>query len=291
MKIINNIKELRQKLIKYKVNNQKIGFVPTMGYLHKGHASLITLAKNDDNIVVVSIFVNPLQFGKNEDLDKYPKDLAMDSKLCEQYGVDILFIPDANEILGNNSNTILTSVNISTLDQNLCGAMRIGHFNGVCTIVSKLFNIVMPDRAYFGKKDIQQLRIIEKMTNDLNYPIDIIGGEIIRDVDGLALSSRNSYLNHTERTAATIVPNTLQYIITLITKDKIMQTMELITMANHFIKTEPLAKIDYIEIVDNTNLQHLETITNNAIIAIAIHIGQTRLIDNFIYTSCYSSIK
>lgn len=275
MKIVRNINELRKELF---LNREKsVGFVPTMGFLHKGHCSLITKSKQDNQVTIVSIFVNPLQFGPKEDFSKYPRDENKDIILCKNLEVDILFLPEVDELIGN----IYSHVNIEFLDSNLCGRKRIGHYKGVCTIVSKLFNIVQPNNAYFGKKDIQQLIIIKRMVKDLNFPIEIIGCDTIRDNDHLALSSRNSYLSKEERQAAQIVPNVLNYIKDIIYKKNIYQVSILYELSCNFIKKELLATIDYIEFVDE-NLQSIDKIKNNSIIAVAIYIGNTRLIDNIL---------
>jgi pantoate--beta-alanine ligase len=282
MQIIKTKSELRSLISDYKHKGWSIGFVPTMGYLHEGHGSLIRLAKNECDIVIVSIFINPLQFGANEDLDKYPQDIPADTALCQKNNVDILYIPEAQDILGANMQP-LTYVNITELDQNLCGTKRHGHFRGVCTIVAKLFNIVAPDRAYFGKKDIQQLRIIEQMVTDLDFPVQIIGGETFRGSDGLALSSRNAYLSDEEHRKAVIVPQALNLIRELIGCG-IINSNELIKRGQEFITRANItnAKLDYLEIVDNKSLQKVSEVKQGVIIAIALYIGKTRLIDNII---------
>lgn len=279
MQIIEDINKLRKVILQHKKSGKTIGLVTTMGFLHQGHASLIKLARLQCDIVIVSIFVNPLQFGKSEDLATYPRDLAGDSKLCETNSVDILFIPQATQL----TDKLHTYVNVSLLDTHLCGASRKGHFQGVCTILTKLFNLVQPDTVYYGKKDIQQLRVVEQFVKDLNFPITVIGGETFRDNDGLALSSRNSYLSSRERQSAVIVPQTLKYILQLIQQQKIIECKKLIELASIFVQTEKLAKIDYIEIVDDKILQPVVQVDQPVVIALAIFIGKTRLIDNYIY--------
>lgn len=273
MKIIRNISDLRNEI--YFNNHNSIGLVPTMGFLHNGHASLISKSIQDNKITVVSIFVNPLQFGPKEDFGKYPRNEDMDIIFCNNLGVDILFLPKKEELVSD----IYSHVNIEILDSNLCAKKRIGHYKGVCTIVSKLFNIVQPHKAYFGKKDIQQLIIIKRMVKDLNFPIEIIGCDTVRDIDQLALSSRNIYLSGIERSAARIIPNLLNYIKDLIYKKNIYQVSILNKLSHDFIKKEELVVVDYIEFVDE-NLQHIDKIKNNSIIAVAVYIGNTRLIDN-----------
>ncbi len=274
MQIITNTQEMQAITIKLKKQNKTIGFVPTMGYLHIGHKSLILNARHECDIVIVSIFVNPLQFGAHEDLGKYPRNISADTQLCKSVNVDFLFIPNTNQL----TDSILTVVSPRELDKYLCGASRPGHFSGVCTIVSKLFNITQPDRAYFGKKDIQQLKIIEQMVYDLNFPIQIIPVETHREDDGLAYSSRNSYLNQTERLAALIVPQVINLIHEQITLQ--LTRNEIIQNALNLIKTEKLAKIDYIEIVDDKTLTPTDNFKQNIIVAVAIYIGTTKLIDN-----------
>lgn len=282
MQIIKTKSELRTLIAFYKQQGKSIGLVPTMGYLHAGHESLMQSARKECDIVVVSIFINPLQFGANEDLDKYPQDIPADTSLCQQNNVDILYLPAASDIIGYGMQP-LTYVNISKLDQNLCGAKRPGHFRGVCTIVAKLFNLITPDKAYFGKKDIQQLRIIEHMVADLDFPVQIIGVETYRNSDGLALSSRNSYLTEEELKKAVIVPQTLHFILGLINSG-ISDSDTLVKRGKEFIEKASItnAKLDYLEIVDNQSLQKVSKISQSGIIAIALFIGKTRLIDNII---------
>lgn len=280
MQIIRTKSDLRTLICTYKNQGKVIGFVPTMGYLHAGHASLMQLARGGNDVVIVSIFINPLQFGANEDLDKYPRNIRGDTELCQKNNVDILYLPESYDILGTNLH-LLSYVNITLLDQNLCGAKRPGHFKGVCTIISKLFNLITPDKAYFGRKDIQQLRIIERMAADLDFPVQIIGGETSRDKDGLAFSSRNAYLSDEERKMAIIVPETLEFIRNLIDSG-ISSSEALIAQGQQFISNANIsnAKLDYLEIVDDILLQKVTEIKQNIIVAIALYIGKTRLIDN-----------
>lgn len=277
MQIITSIAQIRQIIYDLKCKNNKINFVPTMGYLHDGHKQLINEARINCDILVVSIFVNPLQFGQNEDLDNYPQNLNQDIRLCEENMVDILFTPNRNELIGNAS--LLSSVKIEMLDKYLCGASRLGHFTGVCTIVSKLFNLIQPNKAYLGKKDIQQFRIIQQMVLDLNFPVQIIGVNTVRDYDGLALSSRNSYLSNDERSAAKIVPQTLNFVKTQLKLGNLNCDI-ILKEAKQKIDNIPIARLDYLEVVDYQNLQITNNFNQPVIIAAAIFIGKTRLIDN-----------
>jgi len=277
MLVVKTIKEVKEQVNTWKRQGLKIGFVPTMGYLHQGHGSLIERAKEENDKVIVSIFVNPTQFGPNEDLDKYPKDLAGDTNLVTEKGGDLIFAPDTKEMYPEN---IYTFVNTSVLDNNLCGLSRPGHFRGVCTVVSKLFNIVNPHRAYFGKKDYQQLAIIKKMVKDLNFDVEIIGCEIVRSSEGLALSSRNSYLSETEKNESLILNKTLKELEKKI-KNGEKDVKNLIEWATAKIHAIASTKVDYIKIVNSDTMEDLETVNRNALIALAVYInGKVRLIDN-----------
>ena len=246
-----------------------------MGYLHDGHAALIDEARKNNDKVVVSIFVNPIQFGENEDLSSYPRDLNKDKTLCESHGVDLIFTPSPNEMYHDKK----AFVNIIELSDTLCGVRRPIHFQGVCTVVAKFFNIIQPTNAYFGEKDAQQLAIIRKMVFDLNFPVNIIGVPIVRESDGLAKSSRNTYLSSEERKAATILYKAIQegkqYINRGASADSIINVM------TNIVNTEPLAKIDYISVVDAITMQPVQEITAPVLVAMAVYIGSTRLIDNF----------
>ena len=276
MKILKTVHDVRELVNQWKKEGKTIGLVPTMGYLHEGHLSLIEKCKKENDKVIVSIFVNPTQFGENEDLTSYPKDIKRDSSLCENLGVDLIFNPDASEMYQD----ACTFVNIESLSNHLCGKSRPIHFRGVCTIVSKLFIIINPDNAYFGQKDAQQLAIIKKMVKDLNFDINIVGCPIVREDDGLAKSSRNVYLNPKERKAALCLSRAINVgknlANTETNADKIKSEMRKI------IEAEPLAKIDYIEIVDNDTMQPVSKMKENTLAAMAVFIGKTRLIDNFI---------
>lgn len=277
MEIINDIATLRKRIKELKRRGKTIGLVPTMGFLHEGHESLLRKCREDNDIAVTSNFVNPTQFAPNEDLATYPRNFEKDAKICEDIGIDIIFHPEPSEMYHDPC----TYVNIEKLSTNLCGKSRPIHFRGVCTVVSKLFNIVTPDRAYFGQKDAQQLAIIKKMVEDLNFDVEIIGCPIIREKDGLAKSSRNEYLNDDERISALILSKALNKAKEIIKKD--MTSHEIIKVIEDMIKTEKRAKIDYIEIVNIKDMQKVEKIDRTVLVAIAVFIGKIRLIDNFIF--------
>lgn len=277
MKVVKTIKEVREIVKSWKKEGLSVGLVPTMGYLHEGHKSLILKAVSQNDRVIVSDFVNPTQFGPNEDFETYPRDINADSKLCEEAGADIIFNPEADEMYEN----ALTNINMIGITEVLCGKTRPIHFNGVCTVVGKLFNIVSPDRAYFGQKDAQQLCVIKKMVKDLNFDIEIIPCPIIREEDGLAKSSRNTYLNKEERQAALCLSKALNLAKDMINNGE-TDTMKIISAATDLISNEPLAKIDYVEIVDFNNLQAIDKIQKPMLMALAVYVGKTRLIDNFI---------
>lgn len=279
MKIIKTIDELRENLKKAKFDGKSIGLVPTMGYLHEGHASLIRRARKDNDIVVVSDFVNPIQFGPNEDLLTYPRDLEADSKICEEIGVDYIFAPEASEMYQDRK----VFVDIEDMSDHLCGAKRPGHFRGVLTVCSKLFNITGADRAYFGQKDAQQVAIIKKLVSDLNIPIEIIPCPIIREEDGLALSSRNTYLSKEERKAALCLSKAIFAGEKLAKEGGSVE--EVIEKMEEIIDSEELSKIDYISVVNLKTMEDANDFDEDRLVAIAVYIGKTRLIDNFIYRS------
>lgn len=277
MQIIKKIDELRTIINQWRKDGLTVGLVPTMGYLHEGHKSLIDRAVEENDRVVVSDFVNPTQFGPNEDFESYPRDINADAALCEAAGASLIFNPEADEMYDG----ALTFVDMNKITKVLCGKTRPIHFSGVCTVVSKLFNIVTPDRAYFGQKDAQQLCVIKKMVKDLNFGIEIVGCPIIREADGLAKSSRNTYLSNEERKAALCLSRSLN-----IGKDMInsgeTSAAAVVGRIKEEIEKEPLAKIDYVEMVDLNQLESLETIQKPLLCAMAVYIGKTRLIDNFI---------
>lgn len=279
MKVVTTIKEVRDIVSQWRKENLSVGFVPTMGYLHEGHQSLITKSVSQNNKTVVSIFVNPMQFSPNEDLESYPRDLQKDSILCEATGADLIFHPDPSEMY---SPSFCSFVDMNGLTGNLCGKSRPIHFRGVCTVVSKLFNIVKPDRAYFGEKDAQQLAVIRQMVNDLNIDIEIIGCPIVREDDGLAKSSRNTYLSKEERKAAVILSKSLKAGKELM--DNGERNCKVITdKIKEIISSEPLANIDYVSAVDALTMEDTNTAERDILVAIAVRIGKTRLIDNFSY--------
>jgi len=277
MKVVKTIKEVREFVAESKKDNKSIALVPTMGYLHEGHGSLIKRARGENDIVVVSIFVNPMQFGPSEDLDSYPRDLEKDSKYCESLGADLIFNPEPEEMYTPN---FCSYVNMSVLTEELCGLSRPVHFKGVCTVVNKLFNIVKPDRAYFGQKDAQQLAIIKRMVIDLNMDIEIVGCPIIREEDGLAKSSRNTYLSSEERKAALILSKSIKLGKEYVDSGK-TDAKELVALMTDKVNTEKLAKIDYIKVVDALTMKQVDKIDRDVLVAMAVYIGKTRLIDNF----------
>ncbi len=277
MRIIKKIDDLKKEL--FTLMGKKIGLVPTMGYLHEGHLSLINQSIKENDISVVSIFVNPFQFGPNEDFNAYPRDMERDSKLLEERRVDILFSPDSGEMYPENFSTF---VEVEKLSKVLCGRSRPIHFRGVCTVVLKLFNIVKPENVYFGAKDAQQAVIIKRMKEDLNLDISIKVMPIVRDEDGLALSSRNKYLSKEEREAALLMPEALKEANMLI-NNGLFEANKIREKIVRELKKNKCIKIDYIEIVNLKTLESLDKIdNNNTLIAVAIKLGETRLIDNFI---------
>ena len=278
MKIVSTIEEVRAQVKEWKKEGKTIGFVPTMGYLHEGHMSLIDAAGENDK-VVVSIFVNPTQFGPTEDLASYPRDLEHDAKLCEEHGVDLIFHPTPEEMYGDQ---FYSYVDMDVLTKELCGLSRPVHFRGVCTVVTKLFNIVTPDRAYFGQKDAQQLAVIKRMVKDLNMQLTITGCPIIREEDGLAKSSRNTYLSPEERKAALVLSRSIFLGKEMVEKGE-RDCKRILAAMTEEIEKEPLAKIDYVKIVDLDTMQQVEKIDRGILAAIAVYIGKTRLIDNFMY--------
>nr|WP_129408700.1 pantoate--beta-alanine ligase [Marinitoga lauensis] len=257
---------------------KSIGFVPTMGYLHKGHLSLVEQARKDNDIVVVSIFVNPTQFGPNEDFDRYPRDLNRDMELLKPYNVDYIFHPDVNEMYSKDHSTYVEEIKLTKV---LCGKSRPGHFRGVTTIVTKLFNIIRPTRAYFGQKDAQQFRVLRKMVNDLNMDVEMVEMPIIREEDGLAMSSRNIYLNSEERKQALALSKSLKKAKELYENGERNANIIKAEMRKIF-NENPLVKVDYIEIVDEYNLENVNIIENKVLVAVAAFVGKARLIDNVI---------
>ncbi|CVI66086.1 MAG TPA: pantoate--beta-alanine ligase [Candidatus Anaerobutyricum stercoris] len=278
MQIAYTVKEVREQVKAWRKEGLSVGLVPTMGYLHEGHASLIKKAVEDNDRVVTSIFVNPTQFAPTEDLEAYPRDMEKDSKLCETLGVDLIFHPEPEEMYAPD---FCTWVDMDVLSKTLCGKSRPIHFRGVCTVVSKLFHIVTPDRAYFGQKDAQQLAIIRRMVRDLNMDIEIVGCPIVREEDGLAKSSRNTYLNEEERKAALILSQSI-FLGQKMVQEGETDAAKIKAAMVEKIQSEPLARIDYVEIVDGLSMQPVDTVQSPTLAAIAVYIGKTRLIDNFI---------
>ena len=278
MDIKYTVKDVRDQINKWKRQGLSIGYVPTMGYLHEGHRSLIEAARANNDTVVVSIFVNPMQFAPSEDLDSYPRDLEKDAKMCNDAGVDLIFHPEPSEMYNDG---FCSYVDMNGLTTELCGKTRPTHFRGVQTVVLKFVNIIKPDRAYFGQKDAQQLAVIKRMVADLNVDVEIIGCPIIRESDGLAKSSRNTYLNPDERKAALILNKSLKLGRELIESGE-TDSKAVIKAISDNINTEPLAKIDYVNVVDFSTITPVDKIGKAVLVAIAVYIGKTRLIDNFI---------
>lgn len=278
MKIVETVEEVRAQVKAWRKEGFSVGLVPTMGFLHEGHKSLIDRAVAENDKVVVSVFVNPMQFGPKEDLASYPRDLDRDAALCEDAGAALIFHPQPSEMYHDDFSSF---VDMSTLTGGLCGKTRPIHFRGVCTVVSKLFNIVVPDKAYFGQKDAQQLAVIRHMVRDLNFGIEIVGCPIIREEDGLAKSSRNTYLNEKERQAALVLSRSLKEGKALLDAGE-KDTAKIRKVIMDTIEKEPLAKIDYVEVVDWNTLESVDKVDGPVLTAIAVYIGKTRLIDNFI---------
>lgn len=279
MRTIEKIDEIRSVLDSERKANHSIALVPTMGFLHAGHLSLIKEARKNNDIVVVSIFVNPTQFGPNEDLETYPRDLNRDQELCKQEGVDYIFNPSVKEMYGEDYATYV--ITESDITNKLCGASREGHFKGVMSVVTKLFNIIGPEKAYFGRKDYQQVAVIKKMVRDLNIHVQIIDCPIVRESDGLAMSSRNTYLSPKERKDALVLSRSLKEAKESILngeKNKKVIREEILDKINEI----PYSEIDYVEILDATTLEDIETIDRDVVIALAVKIGKPRLIDNII---------
>lgn len=278
LKIATTIQEVRDTVKKWKSQGLTVGLVPTMGYLHEGHGSLIKTSASECDKTVVSVFLNPTQFAPNEDLESYPRDFEQDKVLCEKMGADLVFHPEVSEMYEQDNATFVEI--LSEMPKQLCGKTRPIHFIGVCTVVSKLFNIVTPDKAFFGEKDAQQLAIIKRMVRDMSYGIEIVGCPIIREEDGLAKSSRNTYLNEEERKAALCLSKAIFFGQSLVEKGETDANKVLEEMKN-LINKEPLARIDYVEAVDGVTMMPVDKIEKDTLVAMAVYIGKTRLIDNF----------
>ena len=280
MKTVTKISEVRVLVKEWRKEGLTIGLVPTMGFLHEGHQSLIERAAKENDRVIVSDFVNPTQFGEGEDLESYPRDMERDKEVCEKAGAHLIFHPSPEDMYAKDASAMVDMK--GPITEELCGRTRHIHFRGVCTVVAKLFNITTPDRAYFGQKDAQQLAVIRRMTRDLNFDIKIIGCPIIREEDGLAKSSRNTYLNGEERKAALVLSQAVKLGQSMAESgeknaDRIVEAMKA------HIEKEPLARIDYVQAVDADSIEPISEIRGNVLVAMAVYIGKTRLIDNFIF--------
>ncbi len=277
MQVIRDLPRLKEEIEKLKIMQQSIGLVPTMGFLHEGHLSLIREARRSDDVVVVSIFVNPIQFGEGEDYEDYPRDLEGDSNKAEKEGVDILFCPRVSDMYPRG---YATYVEVERLTEGLCGSGRPGHFRGVTTVVNKLFNLVEPERAYFGQKDAQQALVIRKMAGDLNMNLEVKVSPTVREEDGLALSSRNSYLSSEERRAARVLYRALSEASDLVYHRQEYRPEVVQRYMEEVVEKEPLANLEYAEVVSGEDLSPLSEIRGKILLALAVKIGSTRLIDN-----------
>lgn len=276
MKIISSILEMQQIALAFRREGKRIAFVPTMGFLHEGHASLLREGRRRGDILVLSIFVNPIQFGPTEDLERYPRNLEGDCAIARECGVDIVFTPTAAEMYPHG---FQTSIRVKELSLPLCGASRPGHFDGVATVVTKLFNIVQPDTALFGAKDFQQLAIIRRMVIDLSQPVEIIGMPIVREADGLAMSSRNAYLSPEERRSALCLSRAIDLVRERYASGE-RDAATLLAVARQLILAEPKAAIDYLELRAAATLETVDSVADSTLMALAVRIGTTRLIDN-----------
>ena len=279
MKIATTIAEVRAQVAAWKKEGLTVGLVPTMGYLHEGHASLVDTAVSQCDRVVASVFVNPTQFGPNEDLEDYPRDFDRDKTLLEAHGCHMVFHPSVEEMYPAGAATYVEI--LSDMPKQLCGKSRPIHFRGVCTVVAKLFHIVTPDKAFFGQKDAQQLAILRRMVRDLSYGIELVGCPIVREDDGLAKSSRNTYLNPQERQAALVLSQAVKLGQELVAQGE-RSAVKLVAAMTAHIAAQPLARIDYVEAVDGVTMEPVETLQGTVLVAMAVYIGKTRLIDNFI---------
>ncbi|MBI2354055.1 MAG: pantoate--beta-alanine ligase [Deltaproteobacteria bacterium] len=276
MNIISAIQEMQSLALSLKREGKTIAFVPTMGFLHEGHASLLREGRRLGDVLVLSIFVNPIQFGQNEDLERYPRDMERDCRIARECGTDIVFTPEA---AGMYPPGFQTSIRVRELSLPLCGASRPGHFDGVATVVTKLFNMVQPDVALFGNKDYQQLAVIRRMTHDLNLPVRVIGMPIVREADGLAMSSRNSYLSPVERRSALCLSRAIRLVRERFAGGE-HSASTLLAAARELITAEPAAVIDYLELRDSASLAPVDLVSDTTLLALAVKIGTTRLIDN-----------
>lgn len=279
MIVVNRVDSMKTIARTIRVGGNSIGFIPTMGFLHEGHESLIAEARNNHDVVVVSIFVNPLQFGPNEDYDDYPRDFDRDMKICDRLCVDYIFYPEVEDMYPPEFSTrVVPSEKMTNI---LCGITRPTHFTGVCTVLSKLFSIITPEKVYMGKKDIQQLAIVKRMVSDLNIDTEIVGCPIVREEDGLAKSSRNVYLSDEERVDALCLSQALRLAVDVVNNGE-KDSKVILDKMKSFIDGYKSARIDYIEILDFETFERVENIGDNTLIAMAVYIGETRLIDNIL---------
>ena len=275
LQILKTVQEVRQVTSKLHSEGKTIGFVPTMGFLHKGHLSLVEESNKNNDVTIVSIFVNPTQFGANEDLDSYPRDLKRDVELLKELKTDYVFAPDTSEMYSENA---LTSVYVDNLSSLLCGVSRPGHFKGVTTVVAKLINITQADNMYMGEKDFQQLLIIQKMVNDMFWKVNVVGCPIIRENDGLAMSSRNKYLSASERSDAVSLYKSLRLAQSLYSQG--IKSVEMIVKNMNDLIYELNGRVEYIKIIDKNTLGEVKTVSGNERVVLAVKYGNTRLIDN-----------
>lgn len=280
MIVARTVKEVREQVKKWRKEGLSVGLVPTMGYLHEGHASLVDRAVAECDRVVASDFVNPTQFGPGEDLESYPRDFEHDCRLLEEHGCDMVFYPSVEEMYADGANTSTYVEILDDMPKQLCGKTRPIHFRGVCTVVSKLFNIVLPDKAFFGQKDAQQLAIIKRMVRDMSYGIEIIGCPIVREDDGLAKSSRNTYLSAEERVGALVLSKAVFHGMDMISSGE-NDTEKILAEMTGIIEREPLARIDYVSAVSIMDMKPVAVADKDTLFAMAVYIGKTRLIDNF----------
>ena len=282
MQVITKIGQLKQIVHTAKREGKTVGLVPTMGYLHEGHLTLMRRARQEQGLVIATLFVNPLQFGPQEDYADYPRDLERDCKFAESTGIDVLFAPSVDEMYPAGNGKILSFVDVEKITATLCGASRPGHFRGVATVVTKLFNIAEADVAYFGQKDAQQVAVIRRMTEDLNMNVKIVAVPIVREPDGLAMSSRNKYLDPAQRQAALVLSRSLEQAASLLTAGE-RDSALILAAVRELIDQQPLAEIDYVSLVDPLSLAAIERVEQQALLALAVKFGKTRLIDNMLW--------